>query len=552
MSFKKVAIFVLLLLSGSADYLFAQKPSSTSFFDKTGKLSSVEDAFYFRETTDTASFYRSFYASDSTLFFQGKIVNARDSSDQKNIYSGLCIWYYSNANKKAEYNYNTSGVLNGVCTDYFENGMQKKIVEYENGKPKTNGYSEFGANGAQAYVFEENFLDNRNAWLLNTNDTGSVKLKIGGLEFNSSKSCGFIRSFSRKLNSANYSVESIINSNYLLDSTKAGLLFNYKDALNYNYFVVSRHRCYIGEVVLGKEIKKVNAFYLYTLKGNAWNRIKVIQSNNKVFYSVNDEILFSEEHNGDIYNGIGLGIKSSGIAHFDKITIKEYQNELTIEPTDARIKNDNNFIISNKDYGIQNASMGLILNKQGLIITSAAPFTSFNQIIIEAFVNDTIKQFGAELVIKNETNNLAVLKIKNLQGNEFHDIAYSFYEKANLELESTLHSIYFAKSDTNSNKPKIIQGNLKSKARFENLSNYFEASLRTENIAQGAPIFTGNGELLGVITTPSIRNNAVATKLSAVEQLLFFSNQNFKKSKKPTIPNSMELISKNVVLIKIK
>lgn len=552
MPFTKNIAFTMLLFICTGHYLWAQKKVKTSYFDRQGSLSSVEGSYYFRETTDTAEFYRSFYSIDSSLYFAGKIIAAKDSSDQKNLYKGICTWYYANGNKKTEYTYNDNGRLDGVCTDYFEDGKPKKILEFENGKQKQDLYVEFGSNGAVAKVFEDDFIGNYNKWMLNTNDTGHVKIKIGGFEMYCKKPQGFVREITPPVASKNYSYEGYINSNYLTDTTKAGLVFEFKDAANYNYFFVSKHKCYIGKVTDGKDEKKINGFLVYSLRGNMVNKLKVIRCKNKLFYCFNDEILFSETQTNNNEKKIGLAIKNQGMVLFDKIILRAYENELTIEPLYAKIKNDNHFIISNKDYGLQSASIGLLLNKQGLISCSAEILKQYHEILIEAYVNDTLKQFTAGLVVKNEASNLAILKINNPANYTLHDIAYSFYEKANLELESTLHSIYFAKSDTNSNKPKIIQGNLKSKARFENLSSYFEVSLRTENIAQGGPVFTSNGELLGIIIAPSIRNNAVATKLSALEQLLFFSNQNFKKPKKPIIPNSMELISKNVVLIKIK
>ncbi len=552
MNLKKHIAFAWFLSLCAFFQIQSQKPINTSYFDRSGKLSSVEEAFYFRETTDTIDFYRSFYAKDTSLYFQGKIISAKDSSDQKNIYSGLCIWYYPNGNKKKEYTYNHIGTLNGPCTDFYEDGKPKKMVDYLNGKSKDQYYNEFGTNGAHASVFEEEFIDNRGNWKLSANDTGSVKIKIGGLEFTSKKNVGIVRPFPHKIRSKCFSVESIVNSNYLSDTTRAGLIFGFENAENYNYFLVSKHKCYLGKVRSGKEIKKINGFVAYSLKGNGINKIKIIYIKNNLFYSINDEILFSEENVDIISTNVGLGIKSIGVALFDKLTIREYENELTIEPIDPKIKNDNNFIISNKDYGIQSATMGLILNKQGLILSSAVNFGRYTEIIVEAYCNDSIKQFLADVIIKNEANNLAILKINNLGKDTLHDIAYTFYEKANLDLESELYSIYFTKSDTNTNKPKTISGKLKSKARFENFSNYFETSLKTEGIALGGAIFTNTGELLGIITTPSMRNNTIATKLNVAEQLIFYSNQKFKKTKRSKEFSSFESVSKNVVLIKVK
>lgn len=73
MSLPKQIIPIILLTLANFYFLSAQKAVNTSFFDKNGDLSTIEEAFYFRETTDSASFYKSYYAIDTTLFFLVKL-----------------------------------------------------------------------------------------------------------------------------------------------------------------------------------------------------------------------------------------------------------------------------------------------------------------------------------------------------------------------------------------------------------------------------------------------------------------------------------------------
>lgn len=551
LTLKKPKILLLTFLFSNFYFLLAQKAVNTSFFDKNGALSTIEDALYFRETTDSVDYYKSYYLIDSSLFFYGKIISAKDSSDQKNLYSGLCIWYYSNGNKKTENNYNDKGIFNGTCSDYFENGMLKKQVEYINGRLKNKTFTEYSSSGADATVFQDDFYDNRFNWLLTSNDNGSAKIKIGGLELISKTKKGFIKLFPNKIATKNYSIETIINSNSLSKITKGGIIFGFKDSANYYYYFISKNQYYIGSFKDNVETKHADGFVSPLLIDGNWNKLKVIRLKNKLLYSINDDILFSVDESNDVENGIGLSINTSGIVVFDRLIVREYQNDKVIESTYPILKGFNTYNIHNDDYGIQNFSTGLILNKEGLIITNASNFNQYTQIIVETYVNDSIKKFFADLVVKDHFNNLAIIKIRNPENYYLSEPAYSFCEKGSVEIESDLYSMYFTKGDTNENKTTLIKGKLKTKARFENLSATFYSSLKTEIITLGGPVFTEDGELLGIITVPALKNLTTAVKLGQIEQIIFNSRRNFKKLKKPE-KNSISAISRNIVLIKVR
>ena len=59
---------------------------NTSYFDKNGKLTYVESAFYFRQNTDTLDYYRSFYSDTKNKYFEGSIINNNDTMDYNNKY----------------------------------------------------------------------------------------------------------------------------------------------------------------------------------------------------------------------------------------------------------------------------------------------------------------------------------------------------------------------------------------------------------------------------------------------------------------------------------
>ena len=283
--------------------------------------------------------------------------------------------------------------------------------------------------------------------------------------------------FSNKTLSKNYSIEAIINSNYLIDSAKAGIIFKYKDSVNYKYFIISKHSCYIGSVIDGKETKKIYDFFFSTIIGSGTNRIKIFYSKNKLIYSINEVILFSNYESDITENDFGLTIRSKGIVLFDKLIIKEYESNMVTEPIDEKIKNDNVYVISENDSGIKSLFTGLLLNKKGLVLTSAKNFKHYNQIIVETYVNDTIKQFYAEVIMKDMIHDIAVIKILNPQNWQLTEPAFSFCEKTEINSDCELYSIYFTKSDKGENKVKFVPGKLKTKMHLATISGYFMTTL---------------------------------------------------------------------------
>ena len=136
-----------------------QNIRSISFFNEYGILSNEETALYFRENPVTSNFYKSFYSNSKNKYFEGIILGANDSLDNKNLYQGICKWYYPNGMLKvlAEYN---NGMLNGLKKEFNNDGKLIKSSEYENAKMKNNQYLEFDLNGNTINVFEEKFSNN--------------------------------------------------------------------------------------------------------------------------------------------------------------------------------------------------------------------------------------------------------------------------------------------------------------------------------------------------------------------------------------------------------
>ena len=459
---------------------------NTSYFDKNGKLTYVESAFYFRQSTDTLDYYRSFYSDTKNRYFEGTIINYNDTMDYNNKYKGVCKWYYSNGVLKNQSEYNDIGVLNGLKQEFDTVGKLIKSSVYENGKLKDKRYIEFNREKQGIDVFKEEFSDNSSKWYLNSDAIKSSKIKIGGLELMNKEKNDFALFINYKIDSLNYSIETDINSNYLSPESKAGIIFGYKDPENFNYFYISKNRVHIGCKKNGiKKMKADDRFSEY-LKGFDWNNIKVVCSKDSFIYTVNNKIIMIHKKEDLFGDKTGLSI-NNGYVMFDNLVIKQSQGQVA----------DNDLLVgrfsyyNDEKYPLKGVFSGVLINEQGFVVSNIKKINISDKFVIHAYSNDTLKRFMAEIYIKNDFDNTIVFKIINTQKYEFQKPVFAYQYLKSVESEKDYSFHFLKKDDENKGyQMETLKGDLKYQVphqhHIEELKYYGHSCI-------GAPVFDKNG-----------------------------------------------------------
>ena len=88
---KSIVLILALLISSLS---FAQTNSSKTYFDKQGKATTSNLAYYYR-IQESNDLYKCYFINEN-LFFEGKIIKLDKINDNNNLYSGTCKWYYKN------------------------------------------------------------------------------------------------------------------------------------------------------------------------------------------------------------------------------------------------------------------------------------------------------------------------------------------------------------------------------------------------------------------------------------------------------------------------
>ncbi|MDI9341857.1 MAG: hypothetical protein QM534_14900 [Sediminibacterium sp.] len=527
----------------SSASLFGQKGTRISYFNKKGMLASDEDALYYRTSTDTVNFYRSYYLNTKTRFFAGYIKSASDSTDHNNTYYDTCRWYYPNGRVQKEYVYNTQGQLNGICKDYSVDGQLNKEIEYTLNQ-RGNYYTEYSWAGERMMVFEENFTTNHNQWPAGTNDTGHCKLKLGGIELMNTTSRFFLKRAPVEPTGNHYSIEVSVNSNYLSDSLRAGIVFNYKDNRNYSYFFVSRLKLYAGKITDGKEQKIINMKYSNTLLPNTWNKLQIIQTGDKLIYVVNNEpVTFIIDKNPPLH-ATAIGTFNSGPVLFDDFCIKTFDKEIPIQNLFKKAPLE---ALATDEYGIISTSSGLVISENGLILSNYAPFKHVNEILIQAYdINDSLITFNATIKFKDELHDLVLLQITNLNEKKLHDIAYTYYYKPELPRTLTTKIWYLKKWGVNQFKTDSLTASLEPFRLGHFAIANPEITPSSYPTLSGTGSFNQEGEFIGLIR--ETQNGFKLQSIGLINSHLFYSGEKIQKNKTANTGS----IYKNVVHIRTR
>ena len=79
---KQKILFAFLILSTAL--AFSQNNSEKIYFDKSGKPTNEEQAYYYRQRISGES-YKCHYVNGGNIFFEGKIIHPSDSSENKKV-----------------------------------------------------------------------------------------------------------------------------------------------------------------------------------------------------------------------------------------------------------------------------------------------------------------------------------------------------------------------------------------------------------------------------------------------------------------------------------
>ena len=246
----------------------------------------------------------------------------------------------------------------------------------------------------------------------------------------------------------------------------------------------------------------------------------------------------------------------------DSATIINYENEnnsffVKLFPAgeaDIEIKSNKN------DDWFGNGS-GLIISKSGYIVTNHHVIEDANDIEVEFILNDKAQKFNAEVVQSDKVNDLAIIKIFDINFDGLNNLPYNFKTRSS-EVGTKVYAYGYPLALSLMGKEiKITDGIISAKSGFDDDITTYTITAPIQGGNSGGPLFDDKGNFLGInssgISKEVADNVGYTIKSSYVLNLIDVLPKSIDlpsntKLESLTLSEQIKEISKYVVLIKVK
>ena len=212
---------------------------------------------------------------------------------------------------------------------------------------------------------------------------------------------------------------------------------------------------------------------------------------------------------------------------------------------------------------------GVIISKSGHIITNHHVIKDAEKIEVEFMLDDELQKFNAEVVQVDKTNDLAVLKIFDMNFDGVSEPPYNFKFRGSdvgtkvyaFGYPMALGTITMGALTVMGKEIKVTDGMISSKTGFDGNITTYQITAPIQGGNSGGPLFDEQANLIG-INSSGIRkdiadNVAYSIKTSYVSNLLDVLPKSIElpsstKLKSLPLTEQIKEISKYVVLVKVK
>ena len=204
---------------------------------------------------------------------------------------------------------------------------------------------------------------------------------------------------------------------------------------------------------------------------------------------------------------------------------------------------------------------GIIISESGYIITNNHVIEDANEIEVELNSNGKIQKFGVDVVQTDLRNDLAILKISDVDFNSFESINYNFKSRSSA-VGTKIYTFGYPKALSGMGKEiKVTEGIISSKSGIMGDITTYQITAPIQGGNSGGPLFDDKGNLVGInsskFNSNETENVNYSIKSSYVLNLIDVLPKSIdlpSSTKLQSLPLTEQIkeISKYVVLIKVK
>ena len=204
---------------------------------------------------------------------------------------------------------------------------------------------------------------------------------------------------------------------------------------------------------------------------------------------------------------------------------------------------------------------GIIISKSGYIVTNHHVIEDADDIEVEFIINDEVKKFNAEIVQVDKTNDLAIIKIVDVNFDGVANLPYNFKTRSS-DVGTKVYAFGYPMALSIMGKEiKVTDGMISSKTGFDGDITTYQISAPIQGGNSGGPLFDDKGNFIGInssgINKKLADNVGYSIKTSYVLNLIDILPKSIdlpsnKKLASLPLTEQIKEISKYVVLVKVK
>jgi len=307
------------------------------------------------------------------------------------------------------------------------------------------------------------------------------------------------------------------------------------------------------------------------LLGMPWTGFKISLNTEFTIRDINDNKIWKKRYFQEKQVNVGFYYNAANQNCVDNETLillrsildnfkRDLQNDLNEINEKLEKSNPVNIKkVNNNEWAGKCSSV--IISKAGYIITNHHVIENADDIEVEFILNDEVQKYNAEIVQVDKTNDLAIVKIVDVNFDGVGELPYNF-KTISSDVGTKVYAFGYPMALSIMGKEiKVTDGMISSKTGFDGDITTYQITAPIQAGNSGGPLFDEKGNLIG-INSSGIRkdiadNVAYSIKTSYVLSLIDILPKSIElpsNTKLTSLPLTEQIkeISKYVVLIKVK
>lgn len=513
----------------------------------TGEIQSEGEAILIGKGKDSDSRWK----NKLKIYYKSGKISGERNYNEFGFPEGIDISWYENGNKELEAFYKNGKLTRH--TEYYESGKEKYIFSYLDGKLNV-WYLECDEFGKCHEVFYESFEDNENInnWPIAYEGDCNIKIEPNkGMKISSPNELSGCSSWINiPINfTKNFSIETSCKFVSGSRDNIYGLIFGFKDWDNYHYFFITVEGSYrLGNYSDGIHFKiseKNRSPYINT--GIGENVIKMIKIGDKMFYSINSELIA----NANLYsfrgNNTGFVVDGNQEVLFEYLRVTK---DVDINLPETK---------SNSQKEWTGNGTGFFIDSRGYIATNYHVVENASAIEVEFIQNGQKKSFSAKVIVSDKQNDLAIIKIETSEFKPFTKLPYNFKSQIS-DVGSNVFALGYPMAlSIMGEEIKFTDGKISSRTGYQGEISTYQISVPVQPGNSGGPLFDSSGNVIGIVNAKimaadnvsyAIKTSYLTNLIEVMPESLNLPNDNSISTK--SLTEKIKVLTDYVVMIKIK